>query len=971
MPSQVSTHISIPYFLQRGGELGELIRNYNWAETKLGALETWPQILKNTLSIILKSKFPMLIWWGPDLILFYNDAFKPYLERNGKHPIALGQRGEDGWPEVWPIIKPLIDRVMSGGESTWSEDQLIPVYRDNKLEEVYWTFSYSGLTNEDGLIEGVLVTCAETTAQLQAYKEVNNAKNELEFAIESAELGTWDLDPVTNRFVGNTRLKNWFGIAADKEIELSEATDLIEASDRQRVLSAISKALTYESGGSYDIEYAIINPQTLIPRYVRAKGKALFNQDKQPIKFSGILQDISEERKAAKELKRNRAQLEQTYEQVRLSKEAAMLGTFDMDLESGNLEWDARCRVLFGINHNDKVTYEKDFVLGLHPEDRDRILDVINKSFIKSISNGDYDVEYRTVGAEDQKVRWIRAKGKVYFDEYDKPIRFIGSVLDITDQKLDQIRLMESAEKQARLAAIVSTSDDTIVSKTLQGIITSWNIAAERMFGYTEAEIIGKHISLIIPPSRLKEEDFIISQIASGNKIDHFETIRIAKDGHEIPLSISVSPITDETGKVIGASKIARDISAQWAAQETARRYTERLEIMNLMVETISEELDLNKILQKITDATTELTGAQFGAFFYNNIDEKGESFLLYTLSGAPKEMFEKFGMPRNTAVFHPTFSGQGVVRVDDITKDSRYGKSSPHFGMPKGHLPVVSYLAVPVVSRSGTVIGGLFFGHPEPGKFTKEHESLVVSIAAQSAIGIDNAKLYEQVKLLNDKKDEFIGLASHELKTPLTSINGYLQILSRLKMDDKQQRFVDKTLQQVQKLTTLVNDLLDISKIEAGQLQLNIQKFDLKELLNDVIELIQHSNENYQITLNTTVENCIVNADSQRIEQVLLNLLTNAIKYSPGANTIELSLTCTAHEVQVDVKDFGLGIPENKIGQIFSRFYRVEDLNPTISGLGIGLYLACEIVTRHNGRLWVNSEIDVGSTFHFTLPLN
>lgn len=912
----------------------------------------------------------MLLWWGPDLILFYNDAFKPYLERNGKHPQALGQRGADAWPEVWPIIKPLIDQVILGGESTWSQDQLVPIYRENKLQEVYWTFSYSGLTNEDGLTEGVLVTCAETTGQVQAYKEVNSAKNELEFAIESAELGTWDLNPATNKFVGNNRLKSWFGIAADKEIELSRATDVIEASDRKRVLTAISRAMKYESGGNYDVEYTIINPETLIPRYVRAKGKVLFDEHKQPRKFSGILQDITEERNAANELKHNRVQLEQTYEQVRLSKEAAMLGTFDMDLESGNLEWDARCRLLFGINHNDKVTYEKDFVLGLHPDDRDRILDIINQSFVKSISNGDYDVEYRTVGAEDQKVRWIRAKGKVYFDEYDKPIRFIGSVLDITDQKLDQIRLIESAEKQARLAAIVNTSDDTIVSKTLQGIITSWNIAAERMFGYTEAEAVGKHISLIIPPSRLKEEDFIISQIASGNKIDHFETIRIAKDGHEIPLSISISPITDEEGKVIGASKIARDISAQWAAQQVARRYTERLEIMNLMVETVSEELDLNKILQKITDATTELTGAQFGAFFYNNIDEKGESFLLYTLSGAPKEVFEKFGIPRNTAVFKPTFAGEGVVRVDDITKDPRYGKSSPHHGMPKGHLPVVSYLAVPVVSRSGAVIGGLLFGHPEAGKFTKEHESLVVSIAAQSAIGIDNAKLYEQVKLLNEKKDEFIGLASHELKTPLTSINGYLQILSRLKLDDKQQRFVDKTLLQVQKLATLVNDLLDISKIEAGKLQLNMQDFDLKTLLGEVIELIQHSNETYQISLHTTLENCVVKADSQRIEQVLLNLLTNAIKYSPNNNAIELSLICTEDEVQVDVKDYGLGIPENKIGQIFSRFYRVDDVNPTISGLGIGLYLACEIITRHKGKLWVDSEVGVGSTFHFTIPL-
>jgi signal transduction histidine kinase len=388
-----------------------------------------------------------------------------------------------------------------------------------------------------------------------------------------------------------------------------------------------------------------------------------------------------------------------------------------------------------------------------------------------------------------------------------------------------------------------------------------------------------------------------------------------------------------------------------------------------MAVQAISEELDLNKILQKVTDATTQLTGAKFGAFFYNHLDENGESFMLYTLSGAPREAFEKFGKPRNTAVFHATFSGEGVVRVDDITKDARYGKNPPYFGMPEGHLPVVSYLAVPVISRSGTVIGGLFFGHPEPGKFTPEHESLVVSIAAQAAIGIDNAILYEEVKTLNERKDEFIGLASHELKTPLTSITGYLQILSRLKTDDQSQKFVVKTLHQVKKLTSLVSDLLDVSKIEAGKLQLTIEPFDIRAVLDDAIELIQHTNNNYRISLETDLDKLIINGDPHRIEQVLINLLTNAIKYSPGTNRIELFLNATGGEVKIGVRDYGVGIAANKLKQIFSRFYRIEGANPNISGLGIGLYLSHEIITRHKGRIWAESELGVGSSFWISLP--
>jgi len=663
--------------------------------------------------------------------------------------------------------------------------------------------------------------------------------------------------------------------------------------------------------------------------------------------------------------------LEKAYEQIRLSKEAAQLGTFDMDMRSGELVWDERCRALFGISAQRAVNYERDFVNGVHPEDRERILAAIARTMDRAASQGDYDVEYRTVGSEDGALRWVRAKGKAYFDEQDRPVRFVGSILDITEQKLQEEQLQEGRERQARLAAIVDSTDDTIVSKTLDGIITTWNRAAERMFGYTAEEAIGRHITLIIPQERLQEEEFIIGEIRRGNKIDHFETVRVTKDGREVSISLTVSPIVDENGTVIGASKIARDISEQVAAQATSRRYLERMEIMKLIVENISEELDLQKILQKVTDATTQLAGAKFGAFFYNQTDAQGESYMLYTLSGAAREAFEKFGMPRNTALFAPTFSGQGVVRSDDITKDPRYGKSAPHYGQPIGHLPVVSYLAVPVISRSGEVIGGLFFGHPEPAKFTSDHEEIIVSIAAQAAIGIDNAKLYEEVKTLNDKKDEFIALASHELKTPLTSINGYLQILARQHPDEKSAKFIGKTLQQLNKLTTLVNDLLDVSTIEAGKLRLNVARFELVQIISDTVELMAQSAPKQRLVFESPVEECYLTSDARRIEQVLINLLSNAIKYSPDASEVRILLVPGAASVRVGILDFGRGIAADKLPHIFSRFYRVENAHTNVSGLGIGLYLSQEIISRLNGQLWAESVPGKGSTFWFELPLS
>lgn len=178
------------------------------------------------------------------------------------------------------------------------------------------------------------------------------------------------------------------------------------------------------------------------------------------------------------------------------------------------------------------------------------------------------------------------------------------------------------------------------------------------------------------------------------------------------------------------------------------RKATERrLKALNEIAHTLSSDLDLERIVQSVTDSATRLSGAQFGAFFYNVTDGQGERYVLYTLSGAPREAFERFGLPRNTAVFDPTFRGQGVVRSPDIRKDPRYGKNDPHFGMPKGHLPVVSYLAVPVISRSGEVLGGLFFGHEQEGVFTEETEEIVAGIAAHAALALDNGRLLQDAQ--------------------------------------------------------------------------------------------------------------------------------------------------------------------------------------------------------------------------------
>ncbi|HET6632222.1 MAG TPA: GAF domain-containing protein [Rhodanobacteraceae bacterium] len=232
----------------------------------------------------------------------------------------------------------------------------------------------------------------------------------------------------------------------------------------------------------------------------------------------------------------------------------------------------------------------------------------------------------------------------------------------------------------------------------------------------------------------LKENRRILGAEAMAERPDH--TL--------VPFLAYPVPLRDPAGRPVGALNTLVDITRRKRSEQSLRRLTHRLQLINRIAKSVASDLDLERIVQDVTDSATEVIGARFGAFFYNVTDDQGERYRLFALSGAPREAFEKFGTPRNSSLFGRTFRGEGIVRCDNVHADPRYGKNPPYHGMPKGHLPVVSYLAVPVVSRSGEVLGGLFFGHDRAGMFTEESEELVSGIAGHAALAIDNARLLQ-----------------------------------------------------------------------------------------------------------------------------------------------------------------------------------------------------------------------------------
>ena len=577
------------------------------------------------------------------------------------------------------------------------------------------------------------------------------------------------------------------------------------------------------------------------------------------------------------------------------------------------------------------------------------------------------DVHFSGVGARLLRVVYTPDR-----DQHGRVEGWIASILDITDQ-------VGARDARALVTSIVESSVDAIITKDLNGIITSWNAAAQQLFGYSASEMIGSSVRRLIPPERQSEEDDILARLRRGERIEHFETVRVAREGRRLDVSVTISPLRNASGIIVGASKIARDISAsRAAAAERLRLLEENAAVtaaLNNVGVIVASDLDREKVVQAVTDAATELTSAEFGAFFYNLVNESGESYTLYTISGVPRDAFSQFPMPRNTLVFEPTFKGTGVVRSGDITKDPRYGHNPPHHGMPRGHLPVRSYLAVPVRGRQDDVIGGLFFGHSEVDRFTENHERLAIGIASWASVALENARMFMEVQEASRLKDDFVASLSHELRNPLNAILGYARLLrTGIFGADKHDKAIETIERNATSLAQIVEDVLDISRVVSGQLRLNVQPVDLPDVVRNAIDAVTPAADAKSIRIESVLDPQAspISGDPERLQQILWNLLSNAVKFTNKGGKAQVRLERVNSHVEIVVSDTGIGISREFLPHVFERF-RQADASPgrERGGLGLGLSIARQLTEMHGGTIEAASGgIGLGSTFRVKLPL-
>jgi PAS domain S-box-containing protein len=559
-------------------------------------------------------------------------------------------------------------------------------------------------------------------------------------------------------------------------------------------------------------------------------------------------------------------------------------------------------------------------------------------------------------------------------DDSAAPIRdaegqVVGCVLtfrDVSRRRSLEAQLAERLSASYFLSSIIESSQDAIISKTLDGTIRTWNAAAERMFGYTSEEAVGQHISLLIPPDRLSEEDEIIARLRAGGRVDHFDTVRLRKHGEPLHVSLTISPIEDDAGHIVGASKIVRNISDRVRAEAQLHSRNERLRLLSesagILLSTPDAATMLGRLLEKI--------GPYFGldAYLHYMIDEDGAALRLASWAGVPED-----ALP---ALMRLEL-GEAVCGTVALTREpihvTRLQQSDDPELQPVKSFGVRAYTCNPLLSN-GRLLGTLAFASRTRDEFDADELVFLGTICQYVSAAYERLRLLDKLREADQHKDEFLATLAHELRNPLAPLANVLEIMKRSDEDrallQQARQTMDRALTQ---MVALVDDLLDVSRIRRGKVILRRATVPLATVLHDAVETCRPIADDAGVSLDVALPAfpIFLDADSLRLTQVFSNLLNNACKYTPAGGRVWVRTEAEGTQVRVSVKDTGTGIAADELSGIFDMFAQV-DASPERSqgGLGIGLTLARRLTELHGGTIEATSEgLGRGSEFVVRLP--
>ncbi|MEA2627146.1 MAG: hypothetical protein QOD06_3191 [Candidatus Binatota bacterium] len=449
----------------------------------------------------------------------------------------------------------------------------------------------------------------------------------------------------------------------------------------------------------------------------------------------------------------------------------------------------------------------------------------------------------------------------------------------------------------------------------------------------------------------------------------------VARDGRERWIAVKGRARTDASGSARRMAGVAADISARKAMEAQLRDETEALDRLNRIGQILSAELSLENLAQALADTATKLTGATAGAFFYDGGAPRDGSGVACAHAGDMPVEELPWGSPGGLQDL--AAADERPLRVDDVTADPRFRPSDGASTFARA--AVRSYLAVPVISRSAELLGGLFVGHPRAGVFGERHERLLAGLAAQAAIALDNARLYEaerraraDAERANRTKDEFLAMLGHELRNPIGAIANSVRALQTPGAEERHDELLAVIGRQTLNLKRLVDDLLDVSRLTSGKIELRQEPVDIEQVAVRCISTLGAAGIGGGHCVSFTSEPAVVQGDATRLEQILTNLLDNSVKYTPEGGSIHLQVARHDGEALITIEDDGIGIPAEILPRIFDVFAQGEQpIDRSRGGLGLGLTLVRRLAELHGGSVHAESEgPGRGSRFTVRLPL-
>jgi PAS domain S-box-containing protein len=558
-----------------------------------------------------------------------------------------------------------------------------------------------------------------------------------------------------------------------------------------------------------------------------------------------------------------------------------------------------------------------------------------------------------------------------------------------------EAKTRELAQSLAMMRATLESTTDGILALDGGYRITAFNQRFVDMLGIPREllEVPDQQQWLRAASQQFAEPGLFLGRVAdiyASAPPESFDLLELA-DGRVIE-RFSRSQYVDQCRQ--GRVWSFRDITERRRAEQALHDESRVLELLNETGPTLASTLDLHALVQAITDAATELSGAKCGAFFYKTAGQDGAAFDHRALSGSARAAFDRLD-PRATPLFGPVFCGAPPIRCDDLSGDPRHGEWMAHAGVPEGQPALRSYLAVPVVSRSGDVLGALLFGHPDAGVFSGRTERLIVGIAAQAAVAMDNARLYAaaqgaaqeremllasersartEAERMSDMKDEFLATLSHELRTPLSAILGWSQILRRkVKCDADLNKGLDTIERNARVQAQLIEDLLDMSRITSGKVRLDVHVLAPVAMIEAALETVRPAADAKGIRLEASLDPATgpISGDPNRLQQVVWNLLSNAIKFTRSGGTVSIRLAQRETQVEISVADTGAGIKPEFLAHVFDRFRQADgSITRRYGGLGLGLSIVKSLVELHGGTVHATSAGEgQGATFAVQLP--